>query len=260
MTGDDSPRGMALGLQRPAEWPKARGCAGREGAVVAATEIDELREQLARLEAENAALRDVTAPTTPIPPTAARRQREPGLWRAFASALCIVLATILVPISIVGAWARVQLVDEDAFVSTFAPLADDPDVQALIIDKTSTAISEAVDVQSTHRPGVRRLHVARPAAGSEVRPRAAASARGRRGGEPHRRRDHQGRGVGRVLGRVGEGAARQPQVVGRDRHQRRLGCRLDRRRGADRHRTRPDRRGCQDSAGRPWHRVREQHP
>ncbi|WP_457100499.1 hypothetical protein [Microbacterium sp. P5_E9] len=112
---------------------------------MAATEIDELREQLARLEAENTALRDVTAPTTPIPPAAAKRQREPGRWRAFVSALIIVIATLLVPIAIVSAWARVQLVDEDAFVSTLAPLAEDPAVQGMIIDETMDAITAQVD-------------------------------------------------------------------------------------------------------------------
>ena len=111
---------------------------------MAETEIDELREQLARLEAENATLRVVTAPPAPVPP-AAKRQREPGLWRAFVSALIIVIASLLVPISIVSAWARVQLVDEEAFVSTLAPLAQDPAVQGMIIDETMDAINAQVD-------------------------------------------------------------------------------------------------------------------
>ena len=55
------------------------------------------------------------------------------------------VATILVPVSIVTAWARVQLVDEDAFVATLAPLVDDPAVQAMIIDETMEAINAQVD-------------------------------------------------------------------------------------------------------------------
>ncbi len=57
------------------------------------------------------------------------------------------MAAILVPVSIVGAWARVQLVDEDAFVSTLAPLVDDPAVQALVIDETMEAITAQVDFE-----------------------------------------------------------------------------------------------------------------
>jgi len=107
------------------------------------TEIDDLRAQLERLQSENDTLRD----TTPIPPSggdltpAPPRQR----WRAFVSALLIVIASILVPVSIVSGWARVQLVDEDAFVQTLAPLVDDPAVQQLIIDEAMDAITAQVD-------------------------------------------------------------------------------------------------------------------
>jgi len=47
-----------------------------------------------------------------------------GTWHAFLSAFCIVLAAVLVPVSILGAWVRVELVDEIRFVATLAPLAD----------------------------------------------------------------------------------------------------------------------------------------
>lgn len=99
------------------------------------TDVDALAERVRQLEAENAALAD-------------GRSREPaqgGRWRAFVSALCIVIAAILVPVSIAGAWARVQLVDEDSFVQTLAPLVDDEDVQALIVDEAMTAIDAQVD-------------------------------------------------------------------------------------------------------------------
>tara|TARA_R100000365_G_C2732316_1_gene62355 strand:- start:95 stop:1270 length:1176 start_codon:yes stop_codon:yes gene_type:complete len=42
-------------------------------------------------------------------------------------------------------WARVQLVDEEAFVATFAPLTEDPAVQELIVDEATAAIDEQVD-------------------------------------------------------------------------------------------------------------------
>ena len=75
----------------------------------------------------------------------ARTRPSSGRWRAFLSAICIVLATILVPVSIASAWARVQLVDEDAFVATLAPLVDDPHVQAMIVEETMGAVNEQVD-------------------------------------------------------------------------------------------------------------------
>lgn len=103
---------------------------------------DDLQAQLEALRAENDRLRaqNVAPPDEAAPPA-----RKTGRWRAPVSAICIVIAAILVPVSIVGAWARVQLVEEDAFVNTLAPLVDDPAVQALIIDETMDGITAQVD-------------------------------------------------------------------------------------------------------------------
>lgn len=105
----------------------------------------DVEARLAALEAENARLRDELGdrPTEDDAPRPARS----GRWRAVLSAVCIVLASVLVTVSIVGSWARVQLVDESRFVETFAPLADDPAVQAMVIDGISTAVEEKVDFQ-----------------------------------------------------------------------------------------------------------------
>lgn len=94
-----------------------------------------LAERVAALEAENARLREAAAPA---PLTG-------GRWRAVLSTICIVVAAVLVPVSIVSAWARVQLVEEDAFVATLAPLVDDPAVQDLVIGETMGAITDRVD-------------------------------------------------------------------------------------------------------------------
>jgi hypothetical protein len=101
------------------------------------SDADALAQRIRDLEAENARLAAASTPP---------RSRVSGSrWRSFFSALLIVIATILVPTSIVTAWARVQLVDEEAFVQTMAPLVDDPAVQAMIIDETLEAIEERVD-------------------------------------------------------------------------------------------------------------------
>ncbi len=104
----------------------------------------DLQAELAALRAENEALRAGAAAPDEEAPAPGRRR---GRWRAIVSALLIVIAAILVPVSIVTAWARVQLVDEDAFVATLAPLVDDPAVQDMIIDESMEAINAQVDFQ-----------------------------------------------------------------------------------------------------------------
>ncbi len=93
----------------------------------------DLEARIRELEERNA---ELTAQSAPL---------RSGRWRAFLSAICIVLATVLVPVSIAGAWARVQLVNEDAFVQTLAPLVDDPHVQAMIVEETMEAVRAQVD-------------------------------------------------------------------------------------------------------------------
>jgi hypothetical protein len=102
----------------------------------------DLHARLAALEAENERLR------AGAPPAVSGREPAPGSrWRAFVSALCIVVATILVPLSVVTAWARLELVDEAAFVATLAPLASEPAVQQMLIDETVEAVEAQVDFE-----------------------------------------------------------------------------------------------------------------
>lgn len=101
-----------------------------------------LRARLEALEAENARLRStVDEEAAPDEDERLKGSR----WRAFFSALCIVIAAILVPVSIVAAWARSELVDEEKFVATLAPLAHDPQVQDLIISEAMDAVDAKVD-------------------------------------------------------------------------------------------------------------------
>ncbi|NYD67677.1 hypothetical protein [Agromyces atrinae] len=104
--------------------------------MTATPDIETLTVRLKAVEAENAALaRRIGVDERP----------RGGWWRSVASTLIIVIATILVPVSIVGAWTRAQLVEEEAFVSTLAPIVDDPAVQQVIIDETMTAVRSQVD-------------------------------------------------------------------------------------------------------------------
>lgn len=126
--------------------PPARGIRHNDGMTDAQSRDAELLDARVRaLEAENALLRATAGSPAGDPP---RGPSRTGRWRAVVSALCIVVAAVLVPVSIVGAWARVQLVEEDAFVSTLAPLVDDPEVQAMVVDETMSAIADQVDFEA----------------------------------------------------------------------------------------------------------------
>jgi hypothetical protein len=103
----------------------------------------ELEKRIAELEAENARLSASAGGSgTDIEATG---KAKGGGWRAFLSALCIVIAAILVPVSIVAAWARSELVDEETFVATLAPLAQNSHVQDLIVTEAMDAIDSKVD-------------------------------------------------------------------------------------------------------------------
>lgn len=111
----------------------------------------ELEARIAALEAENAALRadrvggDVgggadAAASVDVRP--ARRR-----WgRTAAAVVLVVVGLLLAPVAVISAWARLELVDTDRFVATFAPLAEDPAVQAYIGDQVTAAIEEQVDI------------------------------------------------------------------------------------------------------------------
>ncbi|HEU4998367.1 MAG TPA: hypothetical protein VFT68_05430 [Lapillicoccus sp.] len=119
------------------------------------TTVD-LEDEVRRLTAENERLRATSGP---------RR----GTWRAAAVVLLLALATLLAPAAVVAGWARVQLTSADTFVDTFAPLADDPQVQAFVSDQVVTAINGAVDIPALTKDvfdGVAQLNLP---------PRAAAA-------------------------------------------------------------------------------------
>ncbi|WP_243232819.1 hypothetical protein [Microbacterium sp. CIAB417] len=103
--------------------------------MAAETDTAALQARIAALEAENDALRTETP----------RRRRVRG--RSILAGVLLVVAILLAPIAVLGTWARVQLVDTDRFVATFAPLAEDPQVQSYIADQAMTAIDENLDIQ-----------------------------------------------------------------------------------------------------------------
>jgi hypothetical protein len=110
----------------------------------------ELLQRIAALEAENASLRDNLGenPTVPLPDTAdavPRTHTRSWAWTLLATVL-IVVGSLLAPVAVVASWAKVQLTDTQSFVDTFAPLADDPAVQAYVTDEAVKVIQENVDI------------------------------------------------------------------------------------------------------------------
>ncbi|HEU4755514.1 MAG TPA: hypothetical protein VFS72_02540 [Agromyces sp.] len=127
------------------------------------SELD-LRARIAALEAENAILREGATATDGAAAGAAtsagapRPKRHRG--RTIAAVALVVVGLLLAPVALVSAWARLQLVDTDRFVATFAPLAEDPDVQAFIAAEVTTAIDNEVDIPSLTKDvfdGIRSL-------------------------------------------------------------------------------------------------------
>lgn len=84
------------------------------------------------------------SPTTALPPMSRR-----GRGRTVAAVALVVIGLLLVPLAVMGSWAKDQLADTDTFVATFAPLAQDPAVKAFVVSEVMTVISDQVDFEGT---------------------------------------------------------------------------------------------------------------
>lgn len=80
--------------------------------------------------------------TTDSPDRARHRGRTVAGW------LLLIVATLLIPVSVLGVWARNQLLDTDRYVETVAPLASDPAVQDAVVERVTSSLYAGVDVQS----------------------------------------------------------------------------------------------------------------
>ncbi|SFR72500.1 hypothetical protein SAMN05428970_1372 [Agromyces sp. CF514] len=110
---------------------------------MAQTGDQELLARIEALETENARLRvEVEAPAA-----APAKPRRSGRGRVAVATVLVIVGVLLAPIAVLGAWAKTQLVDTDTFVATFAPLADDPAVQAFVAEEATTAILDSVDIE-----------------------------------------------------------------------------------------------------------------
>jgi hypothetical protein len=114
-------------------------------------EIDQeadLRDRVARLEAENSALHsqlEAHAAAGPDENASSRRSRGRG-WTVLAAVL-IVLGCLMAPLAVVSGWAKSTLTDTDTFVATYAPLARSPEVQSFVVDRAAEAINQNVNIE-----------------------------------------------------------------------------------------------------------------
>lgn len=121
----------------------------------------ELQARVAELEGENARLRETAeaaeaaavaaaqaaeAAESGEPGDVPRAKRGTGRGRTAAAIVLVMIGLLLAPVAIVTSWARVELVDTEQFVATFAPLADDPAVQGFVADEVTAAIEQQVDI------------------------------------------------------------------------------------------------------------------
>ena len=103
-------------------------------AVVASDDTDELRAEVERLSAENEKLAAAASPHT--------------FWRNGGAGVLIVIGALLFSMAISAIWLNRTIMDENRWVETVAPLAQDPAIQDYVAASASNAIFDAVDVQA----------------------------------------------------------------------------------------------------------------
>jgi hypothetical protein len=102
---------------------------------------DPTAEEVARLQAEIARLKESTGPTAP--------GRRRGWWRPVVAGLLVTIAALLAPLSVLATWASGQIQDTDRYLETVAPLASDPDVQDAIVVRVEQVIYSYLDLDAT---------------------------------------------------------------------------------------------------------------
>ncbi|MEH0528788.1 hypothetical protein QBA75_17085 [Streptomyces stelliscabiei] len=71
-----------------------------------------------------------------------RRLRKAG------AAVLLVVTLLLAPLAVVAAWVNETVADTDRYVETVAPLASDPAVQQVVIDRLTDEVVKKVDVKA----------------------------------------------------------------------------------------------------------------
>ncbi len=79
-----------------------------------------------------------------VEPAPAARGR---MWRRILAWVLLVLACIILPIAVTGAWVRGTIMDTDGFVNAVGPLASEPAIQEAIATKVTDQIFERLALE-----------------------------------------------------------------------------------------------------------------
>jgi len=109
----------------------------------ASDDPEALKAEIERLKAQNEAL---TA------------EKPAGhFWRNFFAVVCIVLGVISVTLAVSAVWLNRTIMDEDRFVTTMAPLAQNASIQQYAATAASNAIFDNVDIEAYVRQALAPL-------------------------------------------------------------------------------------------------------
>jgi hypothetical protein len=117
------------------------------GVAANAAELEQLRAQVARLEAE----RD--AELRPPEPRPARS----GRWRWLVTGVVLALVALLAPLAVVATWVHDEISDTDRYVETVGPLASDPAVQDAAITRVTNGIFTRLNIEAVTKEAVDAL-------------------------------------------------------------------------------------------------------
>lgn len=82
-------------------------------------------------------------------------------WRKFVSGLgilCLVVAVFATPVSVLTWWGKHSLLSTSFVVSTYAPLAKNPEIQQLIVTKSSDQIMAQLQINKLKRTLTKRIN------------------------------------------------------------------------------------------------------
>jgi hypothetical protein len=101
-------------------------------------------DEVDRLRLENEELRDQVEElrTTEAPGRPPQRVRRVSAW------VVLVLACLLAVVSVLVVFTRNEVLNTDSYVSTVAPLADDPAIQVAVANRIANTLLDQVDVQA----------------------------------------------------------------------------------------------------------------
>jgi hypothetical protein len=119
---------------KPADKPAAKPAemvADKPAAI--ADDSEDLNAEVQRLRAENAALASAKSPST--------------FWRNAAAGLLIFIGVLLVSLAISALWLNRTIMDENRWVDTMAPLAQNTAIQDYVAKSTADAIFANVNIQ-----------------------------------------------------------------------------------------------------------------